>query len=267
MTIAILFCALPAWSGTDNEPSAPHQIKAHSGVGEERAISEASDAYLPGNRLVRGRVKDLRGDQMEIDIGNLQPLFVPLRPAQDKGQQFKSGDAIMVTMNDHNMVVDYHHPGERAHHEVFKGRLETPLTVGLDKAVIDTGRGTKTYMIAERAKGKLTAMPVGPDIWFMADETGALVDAQLASAEAVHESGENNKARIKGAHRQLRAVFQGSAGDGQLKISEDGKERQLPYRSPLAKLDQVKKGQQIVLLLDDQGYVLEIASPEIPPSR
>jgi hypothetical protein len=43
--------------------------------------------------------------------------------------------------------------------------------------------------------------------------------------------------------------------------------RQLPYRSPLAKLDQVKKGQQIVLLLDDQGYVLEIASPEIPPSR
>jgi len=245
-------------------------------VGGERAISEATDNLLPGNRLVLGRIKDIRSNQIEVDIGNPNSLFLPLKSAQMKGQTFKPGDAIVVTMNDHNAVVDYHHPGEASHHQVVRGRLKTPLTVGLDKAVIETSEGTKTFMVAERAKGKLTAMPVGGELLFLADETGRLVDAQLASAQAVEESGENNKARIKGAHQQVRATFQGArepsvdgpaGGEGRLKIIEQGQEREVPFRPPLGKLDRLQKGQDVVLLMDDQGYVLEIATPNLEPSR
>lgn len=245
-------------------------------AGGERVISEATENLLPGNRLVLGRVKEMRGNQFEIDIGNPQPLFVPAKPAHDKGQTFKKGDAIVVTLNDHNAVVDYHHPDEASHHQVLRGRLKTPLTVGLDKAVIETDQGTKTFMVADRAKGKLTAMPVGGELLFLADETGWLVDAQLASAQAVQESAENNKARIKGAHQQVRAVFQGaeqpttsgpSGGEGRLKVIERGQEREVPYRPPLEKLDRLQAGQDVVLLMDDQGYVLEIATPDITPSR
>ena len=260
-------CAAASSSQRESSPS-----KESIDLGGQRVVSEPTDHLLPGNQLVLGRINDIRSHQIEIDIGNLQPLFVPLKPAQQKGQTFKPGDAIVVTINDHNAVVDYHHPDEASHHQVLRGRLKTPLTVGLDKAIIQTERGDKSFIVAERARGKLSAMPVGPELWFMADETGQLVDAQLASKQAVQESAELNKARIKGAHRQMRVVFKGveapsAGGEGRLKIVQEGREQNLPYRPPLDKLDRLESGQDVVLLMDDHGYVLEIATPEVAPTR
>jgi hypothetical protein len=232
----------------------------------EEATSEATEDRLPGNRRVTGRVTDIRGDQMEIAIGNLQTMSVPVKMATDRGQTFKPGDQIVVTLNDHNAIVDYHHPDEASHHQVIRGKLSTPLTVGLDKAVIETDQGTKTFLVAQRAKGKLTAIPVGAEVLFLADETGHLVDAQLASADSVHQSAHNNKARIKGAHAQLKAVYQGKAGEDRMKITEDGKPREVPFRAPLRKLDRLHTGQEVVLLMDDAGYVMEISTPDLMPT-
>lgn len=231
----------------------------------EEATSEATENRLPGNRRVTGHVKDIRGEQMEIAIGNLQPMSVPLKMATDKGQTFKPGDEIVVTLSDHNAIVDYHHPNEASHHQVIRGKLSTPLTVGLDKAVIETDHGTKTFLVAERAKGKLTAIPVYAEVLFLADETGRLVDAQLASADAVHQSGLNNKARIKGAHEQLKAVYLGKAGEDRMKITAEGQKREVPFRAPLRKLDRLKLGQEVVLLMDDAGYVMEVSTPDLMP--
>lgn len=233
----------------------------------EAAATDASGNSLPGSRQVSGHIKQIRSDQIEIDIGHLQSLSVPLKMATDKGQRFKPGDEILVTMNDHNAVVDYHHPNEQSHHRVMRGKLTTPLTVGLDKAVVQTDEGIRTFLVAERAKGKLTAMPVGPEILFMTDETGLLVDAQLASLESVQESSENNKARIKGAHQQVRAIYEGLGGEDRIKIAEEGMEREVAFRPPLPKLERLKPGQEIILLMDDQDYVLEIATPDVPPVR
>ena len=231
----------------------------------EEATSEATENRLPGNRRVTGHVKDIRGEQMEIAIGNLQPMSVPLKMATDKGQTFKPGDEIVVTLSDHNAIVDYHHPNEASHHQVIRGKLSTPLTVGLDKAVIETDQGTKTFLVAERAKGKLTAIPVYAEVLFLADETGRLVDAQLASADAVHQSGLNNKARIKGAHEQLKAVYLGKAGEDRMKIAAEGQTREVPFRAPLRKLDRLKLGQEVVLLMDDAGYVMGVSTPDLMP--
>jgi hypothetical protein len=209
----------------------------------EAATSTATASSLPGNRRVTGHIKDIRGNQLDIDIGNLQSLSVPLKMATDKGQTFKQGDEIVVTLNDHNAVVDYHHPDEVSTHQVIRGKLSTPLTVGLDKAVIETDQGTKTFLVAERAKGKLTAIPVGAEVLFLADETGRLVDAQLASADAVHQSAENNKAHIKGAHTQLPAVYQGH-GDERMMITDKGQKREvrsgLPFANSIASSRETK---------------------------
>ena len=232
----------------------------------EAATSTATESSLPGNRRVTGHIKDIRGNQMDIAIGNLQSLSVPLKMATDKGQTFKPGDEIVVTLNDHNAVVDYHHPDEISTHQVIRGKLTTPLTVGLDKAVIETDQGTKTFLVAERAKGKLTAVPVGAEVLFLADETGRLVDAQLASADAVHQSAENNKAHIKGAHTQLPAVYQGHAGDLMM-ITDQGHKREVPFRAPLRKLDRLQAGDEVVLLMDDAGYIMEVSTPDLMPTR
>jgi hypothetical protein len=262
----LLVQALPSSAiGATDSP----QQKPSAGTVEhkDQVISEPTESNLPGNRLVTGRIVSIRGNQMEIDIGNVKTLYVPVRPAKVKGQTFQVGEPIIVTLNDHNALVDYHHPNERSDHQVIRGKLTTPLTVGLDKAVIATTKGTKSFMVTDRAKGKLTAIPVGVEAFFLADESGKLVDAQLASAEAVKESGQNNKARIKGAHEQLRATFKGKAGHDALRIAEQGKEREVPFRPPLQKLDNLKPGQDVVLLMDDQGYVMEIATPEVTPVR
>lgn len=254
-----------AASAAHDEARSPSSTEAQS---SEKTITEATESHLPGNRLVLGRIHGIRADQMQVDIGNPQPLFVPLQPAKEKGQEFKPGDPIIITLNDHNAVVDFHPPGEHSHHEVMRGRLRSPLTVGLDKAVVETDKGTRSFMVADRAKGKLSAIPVGVEALFLADETGRLVDAQLASPEAMRESGRNKKARLKGAHEQVRAVYQGAGDKGHIKI-ETGAEgvREVPFRPPLPKIDQLKPGQDVVLLMDDDGYVLEIASPEVVPVR
>jgi hypothetical protein len=233
----------------------------------EEATSQATENRLPGDRRVTGRVKDIRGDQMEIAIGNLQTMSVPVKMATDRRETFTPGDEIVITLNDHNAIVDYHHPNEASHHQVIRGKLTTPLTVGLDKAVIETDQGTKTFMVAERAKGKLTAIPVGAEVLFLADETGQLVDAQLASADAVHQSALNNKAHIKGAHTQLQTVYQGKAGKDRIIITDGGKPREVPFRAPLAKLDRLHPGQEVVLLMDDAGYVMEVSTPDLVPTR
>ena len=233
----------------------------------EEATSNATENRLPGDRRVTGRVKDIRGDQMEIAIGNLQTMSVPVKMATDRRETFKPGDEIVITLNDHNAIVDYHHPNEASHHQVIRGKLTTPLTVGLDKAVIETDQGTQTFMVAERAKGKLTAIPVGAEVLFLADETGQLVDAQLASADAVHQSALNNKAHIKGAHTQLQTVYQGKAGKDRIIITDGGKPREVPFRAPLAKLDRLHPGQEVVLLMDDAGYVMEVSTPDLVPTR
>ncbi|MET0516804.1 MAG: hypothetical protein ABW047_15915, partial [Nitrospiraceae bacterium] len=144
------------------------QAAATQETPEEQVITKPTENQLPGDRLVTGRIVSIRGNQMEIDIGTVKSFYVPLRPARVKGQTFEVGQPIIVTLNDHNAVVDYHHPNERSDHQVLRGKLTTPLTVGLDKAVIETAQGTQTYMVTDRATGQLTTIPVGVAAFFLA---------------------------------------------------------------------------------------------------
>jgi hypothetical protein len=74
--------------------------------------------------------------------------------------------------------------------------------------------GIRTFMIAERARGELTAIPVGVQTMFLLDETGLIADAQLVSRKAIKKSAQNNKARILSAHEQVRGVIEGARAEG-----------------------------------------------------
>lgn len=261
-------------SSSIRQPAPPGSLTSavgttQSGIVEhETTVSEVTRDHIPGERLVDGRITAIRGNQIQVNIGNPEPLYLPLKPAVDKGLEFHVGDSIVVAMNDHNAVVDYHHGKGQSKHQVIRGQLIEPLTVGSDKAVVRSEDGEHSYRVASRARSKLGAMPMGADAVFLADETGQLVDAQLGSEEAVHQSALNNKAaRVKGAHEQVRAVYRGTAPENRIKVTlpPDREERIFPIRPPLQKLDRLKDNQGVVLLVDDEGYVVEIATPDIVP--
>jgi len=52
-----------------------------------------------------------------------------------------------------------------------------------------------------------------------------------------------------------------------MKITDAGQEREVPFRAPLRKLDRLKPGQEVVLLMDEAGYVMEVSTPEVTPTR
>ena len=54
--------------------------------------------------------------------------------------------------------------------------------------------------------------------------------------------------------------------DGSISLGSDTEERLLPIRPPLQKLDRLKDIQAVVLLMDDEGYVVEIATPDVLPA-
>ncbi|MDQ6732579.1 MAG: hypothetical protein M3Z35_00460 [Nitrospirota bacterium] len=240
-------------------------------VEHDTAISTTTNEHLAGERFVDGRITAIRSEQIIVDIGNPQLLYLPLKPALDKGLVFQIGDAIVVTMNDHNAIVDYHHARGESHHQVIHGQLLEPLPVGQDKAILRTSEGEQSYPIASRARGKLGAMPVGADLVFLTDETGQLVDAQLASENAVYQSSLNNKAaRLTGVNQRVKALYKKTKpGTHEITvvIPPDDKEQVLAFRPPLAILQELKANQPVVLLLDKEHYVVDIATSSPPPEE
>src|SRR6188508_1840366 len=98
--------------------------------------------HLQGNRTFLGTVDEVRSDQARVNTGEGQPRFVPMNVRKDKGLlDLKKGDLVEITVNDQNLLVDVHKPGESSHHRILHGQLAEPLDTGHDKAVIRTKDG------------------------------------------------------------------------------------------------------------------------------
>jgi len=66
---------------------------------DARAASQAhSDQKdLQGEKHVQGIVEDIKSDQIQVNIGEVQPRFIPLTQAKEKGiPDIKKGDHLIV---------------------------------------------------------------------------------------------------------------------------------------------------------------------------
>ena len=234
---------------------------------QNETIHDVTDSNLPGERFVLGQVDSIRSEWIRINIGQPKLLYAPVKRGKDKGLQFEAGDPIVVTLNEQNAIVDYHHPTDVPEHKVIFGQLNTPLTVGLDKAVIGTESGDQTFYVASHIRAKFESLPLGAPLIFLADERGKLVDVYFRSDQALKGSAKLNKQPLKGAHRRLPVQYLGKTEDERIRVKVNGQktEQILGIRSPLDKLDALKAGQDVVLLIDDQNYVIEVATPDVPP--
>jgi hypothetical protein len=237
---------------------------------------ESDTKMLQGERQVMGTVEEIKSDQIRVNTGEVQPRYIPLNQAKEKGlPEIKKGDALEITVNDQNLIVDYHlvndsgQPLEHAKHQVVKGRIAQPLVIGHDEAVIRTEDGKElSYVIRSQARSKMASIPVGTDAIFMVDEANKIVDVNFSNKEAVSRAGEtpDKKSPLKGAQRRVLGTIVEPMADNQITIrTPDGKEKPYEVRSLVReRMEKLSKGEAVVLLVDGENKVVDVA---VPPAQ
>jgi TusA-related sulfurtransferase len=241
-----------------------------SGASVGAAASGSDQAHhqlIPGDRIVVGTVQEVRGAQARVDTGDVQPRFVPMGVREAKGlPNVKKGDRIEITVNDQNLLVDVHLIGETNDHRVVEAQLIQPLVTGHDRAVLrTTGGKEESHFIRPVARSKVASIPVNVDAVFLIDEMDRIVDVTFESQEAVHHAAElwNKKTPLKNSFGRVSGVILTSLSHNKIVVlSEEGEERRYEVR-PLAqlRLTKLSKGDAVVLLVDDEGKVTDVAIP------
>lgn len=237
------------------------------------ADSPGSDSkpLLSGQRHLKGTVERIKGDQLQINTGEVQPRFIPLKQAREKNfPEIKIGDTIEITVNDQNLLVDYHlldehgQSSRQASHQILKGQITQALTIGHDTALIRTENGNEqNFEIRTQARSKVASIPIGIEAVFMLDETNKIVDANFASNAAVKNASKIPERKAPGMGAQQRIIgtvtkpFEGN----QITIrTGDGGEQPFEVRPAMhSKMGALAKGKEVVLLIDSDNQVADVA--------
>ena len=234
-------------------------------VADAAEVQGTEAQLLFGDRVLLGMVEDVRSEQARINIGEMQPRFIPMGVRKAKGlQDLKKGDLVEVTVNDQNLLVDVHKAGESIHHRVLRGQLAEPVDTGHDKAVIRTTNGKEeSYLVRPVARSKVASIPVGADVIFLIDELDKIVDVTMGSVESVHRAAElgQRKSPLKGNLSQVVGVILKPLADNAISIrTEDGKAHSYEVRPLIQpRLATLAKGDAVVLLVDEENKVTDIA--------
>lgn len=145
-------------------------------------------------------------------------------------------------------------------------QLAEALETGHDRAVVRTARGKEeSYEIRPVARSKVASVPVGVAAVFLIDEMERIVDVTFGSKEAVHRAAElwQKKSPLKGNFDKIAGVILRPLDQNTVVIrTDDGKEQQYqvrPFVQP--RLKPLAKGDAVVLLVDDEHQVGDVAIP------
>lgn len=228
---------------------------AASRSGTEIESHDTNVRSLMGQRVLLGTVEDVVSGQAKIDTGEVQPRFIPMKPRRDKGlPDLTKGDRVEITVNDQNLLVDVHTPGEVGHHRIVRGQLAQPLKTGHEKAVIRTAGGKEeSHLIRPVARSKVASIPVGVETVFLIDEIDKIVDVTFGDKEAVNRAAElwQKKTPLKGNFERIVGVVSNPLHDNKITIrTPEGQEKSYEVLS---------EGRSVVLLVDDEDKVTDIA--------
>lgn len=223
---------------------------------------------LPGERIVLGTVEAIEGEMIRVNVGELQPRFIPTKGVLEKGEWgLKKGDRIELAVSAENLVVDYHPVNTPGWHRIIKGQLAQPLIVGYGWAVIKTDSGKEeAFPVRPLARLKVAALPIGVPALFLVGEAGKILDATFADEELAHRQVQEWKRSVpKASDRQLEATLVTPPVLMATVRTNDGKERQVEVRPFVEeKLGNLPKGKAVILLLDDENKVTDVAVPPEP---
>lgn len=240
--------------------------------GGKAQLREDAEQMLKGNRSVLGKVQAVTSDQIKVDIGEVQPRFVPLKQAQQKGfPTIKEGDDLIVVLNAQNLLVDYHPlDGESSAHTIIRGEITQNLPVGQETVVVRSQGKEQSFMIRSQARSKVAAIPVGTTAVFLLDETNQIADVGFSGAQATKEGRHamtDQTSPIKGAHKQIDGTVITPLASNRITIRTGaGAENPYEVRELVQpKIAALRKGDAVILLVDTDNKVIDVAIP--PASR
>ncbi len=235
---------------------------------EDRAqLLDDAERMLEATRSVLGKVQAVSSNQIKVDIGEVQPRFLPLKQAEQKGfPPIKEGDDLIIILNAQNLLVDYHPlDGETSAHTVIRGEITQNLPVGQDTVVIKSGGKDQSFAIRSQARSKVAAIPVGVAAVFLIDETNQIADVGFSSLQAAKDT--DRKSPIKGAHSKVDGTVTAPLAANRITIrTVNGTEKPFEVREmPQSKLAGLRTGDAVILLVDTENKVIDAAIP--PPAR
>lgn len=145
---------------------------------------------LPENRLVIGTVQHVKSGVIQVNIGELEPLFLSSKAMSGKGiRPVKPGDKLKIILSNENEPLDFHPADESGWDLAIKGQLLQPLQGDHGWAVLQTDWGTNVpFKVAEDARHKVQNIPVGAPALFLFDGHDVIVDATFGTEQALQDT-------------------------------------------------------------------------------
>ena len=145
---------------------------------------------LPNEHVITGTVQHIKSDVIQVNIGQVEPLFLSLKAAVEKGiTHIQQGDTLDIVVSDQNQVVDFHKAESPGWDRALTGHLLQPLFGDHKWAVIHTEDGNnETYEVAERVRHTVMNIPVGAPAIFLLNKDNILIDATFGGKGALLET-------------------------------------------------------------------------------
>ncbi len=134
---------------------------------------------LPDNRIVVGTVQHIKSGVMQISIGELEPLFLSLQDAAERGiNSIVRGDKLEIVLTNNDLPIDYHLEGQLGWDRVVRGTLLQPLIGDHKWALIRTTQGkVEPFELTVDSFQKVFEIPVGVPAIFLLDKHNIIIDA------------------------------------------------------------------------------------------
>lgn len=145
---------------------------------------------LPEDHIVPGTVQHIKSGVIQVNIGELEPLFLSAAAASQKGMgPLKPGDKLKIVISNENEAIDFHLASQPGWDVAVRGRLLQPLIGDLRWAVLQTDWGTnEPFEVTENARHKVQNLPVGAPAVFLLNGRNVIVDATCGDERALLET-------------------------------------------------------------------------------
>ena len=211
---------------------------------------------LASAKLLKGTIRGITGDRVEVDTGERAPRYLSLEAGGDEARGLRVGGAVEIMVNNHDEIVAYQRPAETPPTKIFRGSLGKPFNPQKERVTIrlDTGRDVGFYARTV-AMDKLAALEVGETADFAVDRAYLLVD--VLSQGKPRELGVGSS--LPAPQRRLEGAFV-TIGDGRMRLRMKIDDIQsFPVRPLLQPaIEQLDPNESVSIYLDGQGQVIDM---------